>query len=72
MNISLPSFLEGQCTLKDYKSWLSGKARAHVKRDRERGNIHVTTDDYRRAIHKAVLDGNGLDIYTGLPLRWDL
>jgi hypothetical protein len=49
-----------------------GKARAHVRRDRERGNIHVTIDEYKSAIHKAVVDGNGMDVYTGLPLRWDL
>lgn len=72
MKNSLPPFLEGQCSLKDYVSWLKGKADAHVIRDRKRGNTHVTTSDYKKAIHQAVLDGNGLDVYTGLPLNWRL
>ena len=72
MRLNLPTFLEGKCSLKDYLSWLSRRAVAHVERDKKRGNTHVTPGDYRKAIHQAVLDGNGLDAYTGLPLRWDL
>ena len=67
----LPRVLEGKCSQEDYTHWLYGKAAAHVRRDSKRGNTIVTTQLYRDAIHKAVLQGGDRDAYTGRPLRWD-
>jgi hypothetical protein len=32
----------------------------------------ATVESYKRAIHDAVMQSEGLDAYTGLPLRWEL
>lgn len=68
----LPNVLEGKCSQEDYTHWLYGKAAAHVKRDKRRGNPNATTVVYRNAIHEAVCKGGDRDAYTGRPLRWDL
>lgn len=68
----LPPFLEGVCSVSDYKRWLQRKSTAHVKRDRKRGVASASIAIYKREIHEAVLRCQGLDAYTGLPLRWDL
>jgi len=68
----LPKVLEGECSQQDYTHWLYGKAAAHVKRDKKRGNTQATTEIYKTAIHKAVSEGGNSDAYTGRPLRWDL
>jgi hypothetical protein len=66
----LPSELKiGQST---YERWLARKAKAHVVRDRKRGNGAVTIEAYKLAIHKAVCASGGKDRYTGENLRWDL
>jgi hypothetical protein len=67
----IPPFLTGICTPQVYLRWLDRKAKAHVKRDRERGNDKATTKEYKRAIHQAVERSGGFDEYTGLPLQWD-
>jgi hypothetical protein len=67
-----PSFLEGRCTIRQYRDWLSRKARAHHKRDTKRGNASVTCDSIKIEIHRAVTESNGKDFYTGLPLQWEL
>jgi hypothetical protein len=68
---ALPRFLIGVCTPEKYRRWLSRKARAHVKRDRKRGNKQATIEAYKQAIHQAVERSGGLDHYTGRSLRWD-
>jgi len=68
----LPKVLEGKCSQGDYTHWLYGKAAAHVKRDKKRGNAGATTQAYRDAIHKAVCEGGDVDAYTGRPLQWNL
>lgn len=55
-----------------YERWLSRKAAAHLKRDRKRGYEGVSGALYRDEIHKAVLDSNGRDYYTGEELDWSL
>ncbi len=50
----LPAFLKGTCTPPAYRRWLARKARAHVKRDRDRGNLTTTIEEYKQAIHRAV------------------
>jgi len=68
---SLPDFLIGRCEPAAYVRWLSRKAIAHVKRDRKRDHTEATRAAYMTAIHKAVLDSNGLDDYTGEKLAWE-
>jgi hypothetical protein len=68
----LPAFLNGVCTPQVYRRWLARKARAHVKRDRDRGNLTATIEEYKQAIHSAVERCGDRDAYTGRVLRWDL
>ena len=68
----LPSVLAEKCSQKDYTHWLSTKAAAHVKRDKNRGNIVATREMYKRAIHEAVCAGGDRDAYTGKTLNWYL
>lgn len=68
----LPKFLEGVLTRESYVRWLQRKAQAHIKRDRQRGNINGTVSEYKRAIHQAVCDSEGFDQYTNDPLDWGL
>ena len=48
-----------------YQRWLVHKTRAHIQRDRKRGNLAVIGEAYRTAIHMAVSASNGNDAYTG-------
>lgn len=49
---SLPPFiLDDTVSQEDYERWHQRKAQAHVKRDRQRGNIKATGSEYREAIH---------------------
>jgi hypothetical protein len=68
---ALAAFLEGRCPHAVYLRWLDRKARAHVKRDRKRGNAGANREAYMVAIHAAVLASGGLDEYTGAPLAWE-
>jgi hypothetical protein len=68
----LPSFLKGVCIPQVYRRWLARKAKAHVKRDRDRGSLTATIEEYKQAIHRAVERGGDRDAYTGRELRWDL
>ncbi len=68
----LPQCLTGKCSQAAYTHWLYGKAVAHVKRDKKRGNSVCGADSYRRAIHAAVCAGGDHDAFTGEVLRWDL
>ncbi len=68
----VPACLAGKCSQADYTHWLYGKAAAHVKRDRKRGNSTCSTDSYRQAIHAAVCAEGNRDAFTGEELRWDL
>jgi hypothetical protein len=69
---ALPAFLEGRVQPLVYERWLSRKAAAHLKRDRKRGYEGITGANYRAAIHEAVLQSDGKDIYTGEALDWSL
>lgn len=68
----LPPFLEGVCTLRQYRDWLTRKAAAHFKRDKHRGNSTLTRAAVKRECHRAVMESAGRDFYTGQLLRWDL
>ena len=53
-----------------YEKWLRGRAAAHVKRDKKRGNTTASNETYRMAIHRAVQCCGGCDHYTGERLNW--
>lgn len=67
-----PAFLEGRVHPLLYSRWLQRKAMAHRKRDRSRGNADATLEQYKVAIHAAVVRSEGVDAYTGAELRWEL
>lgn len=68
----LPAFLDGVITQDRYDCWLQRKSQAHVRRDRKRGNKAATIEEYKIAIHDAVICSRGLDSYTGERLDWKL
>jgi hypothetical protein len=68
----LPAFLDGKVSREQYERWLHRKAIAHVRRDRKRGNISATNEEYKIEIHRAVIESDGLDFYTGTMLDWSL
>jgi hypothetical protein len=68
----LPSFLKGTVTQDAYVRWLGRKSIAHLKRDKKRGNLTAVNEAYKLAIHRAVVESEGLDQYTGEPLDWSL
>ena len=72
IKFALPHFLEGIQTQESYLKWLTRKAVAHIKRDRNRGNVVATTSSYKVAIHEAVCESGGFDYYTGEKLDWTL
>lgn len=55
-----------------YSRWLHRKAMAHVIRDRRRWSAEIRVADYKKAIHEAVMAGDGCDPYTGEKLDWHL
>lgn len=68
----VPSFLIDVVEQAAYESWLKGRAMAHVRRDRKRGNVAATIEAYKGAIHRAVVHSAGRDHYTGEKLNWTL
>lgn len=67
-----PSFLSAEVNQARYEKWLHGRALAHFRRDRRRGNKKATNEAYKIAIHQAVLHSEGRDYYTGEVLEWSL
>ena len=65
-----PTFVPANVGQADYERWLKGRAIAHVKRDRKRGNTTATVEAYKTAIHSAVSLSEGRDNYTGESLCW--
>jgi len=69
----LPDFLASSpLTQESFEKWLRGRAAAHLKRDRKRGNRSATGEAYRMAIYRAVVHSDGRDYYTGEALNWSL
>lgn len=68
----IPEFLKKLCNEEDYRTWLTRKANAHLKRDKKRWAVTDTRENYKRAIHKAVIDSKGIDAYTGKKMNWTL
>ena len=67
---NIPEFFKGKIGQVAYNRWLSRKASAHVKRDRNRGFKNATIAEYKQAIHEAVTRSKGKDEYTGWELDW--
>ena len=67
---NFPEFLKGKISQVAYNKWLSRKARAHVRRDRNRGFRNTIVTEYKQAIHEAVTRSKGKDEYTGWELDW--
>ena len=67
-----PECLNGQCYPLEFDRWLERKTRAHLKRDRQRGNTNATRESYKTAIYEAVVRSKGIDACTGKKMRWDL
>ena len=73
LKYQLPDFVSATpLTQAGYQRWLHGRAVAHVKRDKKRGNTTATNETYKVAIHDAVIRSGGVDHYTGEPLNWAL
>jgi hypothetical protein len=68
----MPDFFLSILTQERYERWLSRKASAHVKRDKERGNRTANREMYKIAIHDAVIKCGARDYYTGEQLDWSL
>ena len=71
----LPDFFSDIPNLKQdiYEKWLHGRAVAHVKRDKKRGNTTATIATYKNAIHLCSdFHSVGCDYYTGESLKWSL
>lgn len=72
LKYALPDAIAPKVDQTSYQRWLDRKARAHLIRDRRRGNTVATRESYMLAIHRAVCRSGGLDEYTGRPLRWEM
>jgi hypothetical protein len=68
----LPKFLVGKVEAATYERWLARKAAAHLKRDRKRRYEGISGASYRDEIHRAVIESEGRDFYTGEELDWSL
>jgi hypothetical protein len=69
----IPRFLKEIVTQERYERWLKREALRHLRRDRrKRGNTSATNEEYKTAIHRAVVESGGRDSYTGNALNWSL
>jgi hypothetical protein len=67
----VPKWLANDVPQQLYDRWLGRKAKAHVKRDRKR-DVPAAIQAYKKAIHNAVQNCQGVDAYTGEELNWKL
>jgi hypothetical protein len=71
----LPDFLQGICTLADYKKWLYVRARELFNKDRRLNRPWVNGMNaamYKMLIHEAVVRGGLIDPFTGETMQYDL
>jgi len=66
----VPSFITNKEAVDNYKKWLDNAATRHYKRDYYLHKQNVSRSQYKEVIHKAVIDSEGLDYYTGKKLDW--
>jgi hypothetical protein len=72
---TLPPFLQGVVSLKDYREWLDLRGRDQHQRDLKLKRSYAKTNSvmmYKQKIHQAVLDGGQFDPYTGEKINWGL
>ena len=60
VDIELPGFLDGIVSLREFRVWMTRKAKSHLLRDRKRGNTKSTLQEYRQAMYDAILASGGL------------
>ena len=70
MSTPAPDWMPASCQLA-YPRWVQRKAVTLCKRDQKRGGVG-NVQQYRLAIHAAVLACEGRDHWTGEPLDWEL
>ena len=70
MSTPAPEWMPAQCGL-TYPGWVQRKAVTLCKRDQKRGGSG-NVQQYRLAIHDAVVASEGRDHWTGEPLDWEL
>jgi hypothetical protein len=70
MNTPAPEWMPAHCRL-IYPSWVQRKAVTPCTRDQKRGGTG-NVQQYRLAIHDAVLASEARDHWTGEPLDWQL
>lgn len=70
MSTPAPEWMPAECKL-TYPSWVQRKAVTLCKRDQKRGGTG-NVQQYRLAIHDAVLASEGRDHWTGEALDWHL
>ena len=70
MSTPAPEWMPAQCRL-TYPGWVQRKAVTLCKRDQKRGGTG-NLQQYRLAIHDAVVASEGRDHWTGEPLDWEL
>ena len=70
MSTPAPDWMPEACRLA-YPRWVQRKAVTLCKRDQKRGGVG-NVQQYRLAIHAAVLASAGRDHWTGEPLDWAL
>jgi hypothetical protein len=71
----LPAFLKGVQTPRAYSHWVVGKSADVYRRDCMRKRpfaLNSSQGEYGNEIHEAVIEGNGIDPFTGDSLRYDL
>ena len=69
----IPELLSEAVDQKAYDKWLGRKAVAHRRRDRKRRNTSgATNEQYKIAIHNAVVNSAGRDAYADERLDWTL
>jgi hypothetical protein len=72
LKYELPSFLAGKTSQAMYSKWLKGQSKRNFIRDKGHGNAAITNEVYKVEIHRAVIESNGFDQYTGEALDWSL
>jgi hypothetical protein len=72
---TLPPFLQGVVSLKDYRKWLDHRGlvlrQNDLKLKRPYAKLNFTSA-YKENIHQAVLDGGQFDPFTGEKINWGL
>ena len=72
MIIPYLNFLKSNVNRKPIKHGWQEKQTPTLREIKKRWGITVTREDYKKAIHQAVIESKGIDAYTGKKLKWVL